>query len=139
MGFLGHGFRFRLVHRIRSRRGFHAAIDLCFAGASQDTWCYGLLPVVTSLGNDEDIEPSGHHESEHTPKQQEVSNDEAHHVERVIVEPFEGGIGETEGDGEDGAGEVSQERSPDCRQRPVRATTDDSVEIVSELVSLPYC
>ena len=68
-----------------------------------------------------------------------MSDDETHNVERVVVEAFEGGICETEDDGEDGAGEVSQERSPDCRQRPVRATTDDSVEIVSELVSLPYC
>ena len=139
MGVLDHGFRFRLVHRIRSRRGFHTAIDLCFAGASQDTWCYGLPPVVTSLGDDEDIEPSGHHESEHTPNQQEVSNDKTHHVQRVVVEAFESGIGETEDDGEDGAGEVSQERSPYRGQSPVGATTDDSVEIVSELVALPYC
>ena len=139
MGVLGHGFWFRLVQRIRGRRVFHAAIDLCFAGASQDTGCYGLLPVVTSLGDDEDIEPSGHHESEHTPNQQEVSNDKTHHVQRVVVEAFKGGIGETEDDGEDGAGEVSQEGSPDRGQSPVGATTDDSVEIVSELVALPYC
>lgn len=139
MGVLGHRFGFRFVHRIGGRRSFHAAIDLCFASASQDTGCYGLLPVVTSLGDDEDIEPSGHHESEHAPHQQEVSDDETHHVEGVVAKPLKGGIGETEDDGEDGAGEVSQEGSPDRGQSPVRATADDSVEVVPELVALTYC
>ena len=36
-----------------------------------------------------------------------MTDDEAHHVERVVVEPFEGGIGKTEDDGEDGTGEVA--------------------------------
>lgn len=127
LGILDHGFWLCFVHRIRSRRSFHVAIDLCFAGASQDTGRYGLLPVVTSLWDDEDVKPTGHHESEHTPHQQEMSDDETHDVERVVIEAFEGGICETEDDGEDGAGEVSQKRSPNRGQRPVRATTDDGV------------
>lgn len=139
MGILGHRFRFRFVHGIRRRRSFQAAIDLCLAGASQDAGCYGLLPVVTSLGNDEDIEPSGHHESEHTPHQQEVSNDETHHMKRVVAEPFERGIGEAEDDGKNGSGEVSQEGSPDGGQSPVRTTADDGVEIVPKLVALSCC
>lgn len=127
------------MHGIRSQRSFHVAIDLCFVGASQDAGCYGLLPVVTSLWDDEDVEPTGHHESEHTPHQQEMSDDETHHVERVIVEALESGIGEAEDDGEDGTGEVSQKRSPDRRQRPVRAAADDGVEIVSKLIALSSC
>lgn len=124
------------MYRIRSRRSFHVAIDLCFARAAQDTGCYGLLPVITSLWDDEDVEPAGHHKSEHTPHQQEMSNDKTHHVKRVVVEAFEGGIGEAEDDGEDGAGEVTQERSPDRGQSPVRATTDDGIEIMSKLIAL---
>jgi len=139
LGVLDYGFRLRFVHRVRSRRSFHAAIQFCFAGVSQNTGCYGLFPVVTSLWDDEDIEPSGHHESENTPHQQEMSDDESHHMERVVIEAFEGGIGEAEDDGEDGTGEVSQKGSPDRGQCPVRAATDDGVEVVSELIALIDC
>ena len=68
-----------------------------------------------------------------------MSDDETHHVKRIVVEAFEGGIGEAEDDGEDGAGEVSQEGSPDCGQSPVRATANDGVEVVSKLVALSSC
>jgi hypothetical protein len=95
------------VYGIRSRRSFYVAIDLCFVGASQDAGCYGLLPLVASLWDDKDVEPTRHHKSEHTPHQQEMSDDETHHVERVFVEVFEGGICEAEDDGEDVSGKVS--------------------------------
>ena len=113
-GVLCHRIRLCLVvHRIRSRRSFHTAVDFSFTGTSDDTGCYRLLPVVTSLWDDEDVEPAGHHEAKNTPNQQEMPDDEAHDVERVVVKALKGGIGETEDDGEDGPGEVAEERSPD--------------------------
>ena len=65
-----------------------------------------------------------------------MADNEAHDVERVLAEGLERGICETEDDGEDGAGEVTQERSPDRGQSPVRATTDDGIEIMSKLIAL---
>jgi hypothetical protein len=102
-GVLCHRVQFCLVvHRIRSRRSFHAASDLGFTGASDDTRCYRLLPIVASLWDDEDVEPAGHHKAKNTPDQQEMPDDETHYVQRVVVEPLKGGVGETEDDGEDG-------------------------------------
>jgi hypothetical protein len=115
-GVLCHRVQFCLVvHGIRSRCCFHTASDLGFTRASHDTRCYRLLPIVTSLWDDEDVEPAGHHEADNTPDQQEVPDDETHDVERVVVEAFKGGIGEAEDDGEDGSREVAEERSPDGR------------------------
>lgn len=68
-----------------------------------------------------------------------MSNDETHHVKRVVAEPLECGIGEAEDDRKNGSGEVSQEGSPDGGQSPVRTTADDGVEVVSKLVALSCC
>jgi hypothetical protein len=68
-GFLRHRVRLSFAHRIGSRCSLHTARDLGFTGASDDTRCYRLLPVVTSLWDDEDVEPAGHYKSKDTPKQ----------------------------------------------------------------------
>jgi hypothetical protein len=113
-GVLCHGVRLCFMYRIRTRSGFlHAARNLGFTGTSQDTRCYRLLPVVTSLWDDENVEPAGHHEAKDAPDQEEMTDDESHDVERVVVEPFKGGISETEDDGENWAREVAKEQSPD--------------------------
>jgi len=57
-------------------------------------------------------------------------------VQGVVAHAFEGGIGETQDDGEDGAGEVAQEGGPDGGQSPVGAAADDGVEVVAELIAL---
>lgn len=114
-GVLCHRIRLHFAHRIRSRSSFHAARDLSFTGASHDTSCYWLLPVVSSLWDDEDVEPARHHESKNAPSQQEMPDDETHDVQRVVVEPLEGRVGEAEDDGENGSSEIAEERSPDGR------------------------
>jgi hypothetical protein len=68
-----------------------------------------------------------------------VRDDESHDVEGIVHETFERRIGETEDDGEDGAGEVAEERGPDRWERPVFAASNYDVEIVSELVTLSIC
>jgi hypothetical protein len=60
-------------------------------------------------------------------------------MERIIHETFEGWVGETENNGEDGAREVAEERGPDSWERPVFAASNDDVEIVSKLVALSIC
>jgi hypothetical protein len=135
-GIFGYSSRLGFMYRVRRRCGFHAARNFHLGGVSQNTRRYRLLPVVASLWDDENVEPTGHHEAEHNPEQQEVRNYEPHDVERIIHETFECWVGETEDDGEDGAGEVAEEGSPDCWERPVFTAADNDVEIVSKLVTL---
>jgi hypothetical protein len=106
-GVFGHRFGLCFLYRARSRRSFHAAGCFRFEGTPQNARCYGLLPVITSLGDDEDVEPTGHYESEYTPDQQEMSDDEPDDMKRVVVEPLKSGIGKAEDDGEDGAREIT--------------------------------
>jgi hypothetical protein len=68
-----------------------------------------------------------------------VRDNESHDMERIIHETFEGWVGETENNGEDGAREVAEERGPDSWERPVFAASNDDVEIVSKLVALSIC
>lgn len=64
---------------------------------------------------------------------------EAHDVERVVGQAFKSRVRETEDDGEDRARDISQDRGPERRQSPVRAPTNDSVEVVPKLVALRAC
>lgn len=108
---LGLLFRNRVGRRCRS--SLHVVGHLAIGSVTEKARRHRLLPVVASLFDDEDVEPAWHDEADYTPHEEEVADDEAHDVERVIVECLKTGIGEAENDGKDWTGEVAQERRPE--------------------------
>lgn len=122
--------------RLLGGTGLQTIGDNTIGGVTEDVRGGGLLPVLTTLGNNEDIEPRRNEEEEDDPHKQEVGDDKAHNVEGVVVDSLEIGVGETEDNSQDGAGDIAKENRPDRWKRPVLANTSHRVKIMAELVAL---
>lgn len=93
--------------------------------------------VSATRGLDEDVEGAGHDETGHSQEEGDVGKGEAGNVDGVhAAAGVEVGVGEGGDDGEDGRGDVAQDRAPEHGNVPVLAVADDDVEVTSHLVGL---
>ena len=91
------------------------------------------MAFVAACGRDEDVEPAWHHEAREEDEEHDVTDAEAHDVQRVgltregCAGVYEVGVGEGVYDSEDGTGDVFYQRAPEDWDVPVLASADDDV------------
>jgi hypothetical protein len=99
----------------------------------RDHWGVGNVAFVAACRRDEDVEPARHHEAREEYDEHDVTDAEAHDVQRVgltregCAGVYEVGVGEGVYDSEDGTGDVFYQRAPEDWDVPVLASADDDV------------
>lgn len=107
-------------------------------------WSVGDVAFVTAVRWDEDIEPARYDEAPEEDEQDDMTNAKAQDVQGVgfAVKRIRGAdelwVREGIYDGQDGSGDVLDQRAPDHRDVPVLAGADDDVQVAAELLTLWY-
>lgn len=94
------------------------------------------MPLTPLLDRNKRLKEFGQEEPNRDEEHGHVGDDEADDGQRVVAHGVEGRVGKAHDDGQDGAGDVAQQRAPEDGDAPVFAGGDDYVEVAGELAAL---
>ena len=105
-------------------------------GIERDARCVGQVALAPAGGRDENLEPPRYNEAQGDDEQRNVTNGKSEDMKRFVSYLVEGRIRETEDNRQDRCRDVSEKHSPEDRDLPVLALSNDLVEITAKLVPL---
>lgn len=105
-------------------------------GIKRDARRVGQMSLTPARRGDENLEPPRYNVAQADDEQRNVSNAKPEDVKRFVPYLVKGRIRKAEDDRQDRRRDVSEKHSPEGRDFPVLALSNDLVEITAKLVSL---
>lgn len=87
------------------------------------------MSLASLLDRHKRLEELGQEKPKRNEEHCHIGYDEADDGQRVVAHGVEGRVGEAHDDGQDGAGDVAQQRAPEDGDAPVFAGGNDDVQV----------